>query len=142
MVGTICILKDCLKPIRKKNTNHNAKENTSKPEINLNDEQMELLYQLISPWYRIGYRDQIIHSLSGFLDKHYVSIKSSTLLIEKLAINDEEKDNRLLVLGFTYKKHPKGVSGYQYLISVLENIVDGGEKVTIVDFNYITFSHN
>jgi P4 family phage/plasmid primase-like protien len=124
--GLVDTLKDCLKPNRNKNANHYAEENISNSKINLNDEQIELLNQLISPWYRMGYRHHITYGLSGLMYKYYVSIESSLSLIQKLAINDEEIDNRLLTLQNTYEKNPKEVSGYQYLISVLENVVDGG----------------
>ncbi len=119
-------LNDCLKPKRYKNASHYSEENASNSKINLNDEQIELLNQLISPWYRMGYRHHITYGLSGLMHKYYVSIESSVSLIQKLAIDDEEKDSRLLTLQNTYEKNPKEVSGYQYLISVLENVVDGG----------------
>ena len=119
-------LQDCLKPPREKNTNHYAKENTNNSKINLNDEQIDLLYQLLSPCYRTGYRHQTIYGLSGLMHKHHVTIDSSISLIQKLSVDDEEKDSRLLLLHSTYEKNPNEVSGYQYLLSVLENVVDGG----------------
>ena len=60
------------------------------------------------------------------MHKHHVAIESSLSLIQKLSIDDEEKDNRLLNVRSTYQKSPKEVSGYQYFLSVLENVVDGG----------------
>jgi len=120
-------LKDCLKPIHEKNTNHYSKENTNNPKINLNDEQIDKLYQSLSPCYRTGYRHQIIYGLSGLMHKHHVAIESSISLIQKLSIDDEEKGNRLLNVRSTYQKNPKEVSGYQYFLSVLENVVDGGQ---------------
>ena len=57
-----------------------------------------------------------------------VAIDSSTLLIQKLSINDEERDSRLLILNTTYQKNSKEVSGYQCLLSVLENVVDGSSS--------------
>jgi hypothetical protein len=59
------------------------------------------------------------------MHKHHVAIESSISLIQKLSIDDEEKDNRLLNVRSTYQKNPKEVSGYQYFLSVLENVVDG-----------------
>jgi P4 family phage/plasmid primase-like protien len=120
------ILKDCLKPKRDKNANNYAEENKDNSKVDLSDEQIELLFQLISPWYRIGYRHQITYGLSGLMHKHYVAIESTILLIQNLSANDEERDSRLLTLYSTYQKNSKEVSGYQYLISVLENVVDGG----------------
>jgi hypothetical protein len=120
------ILKNCLKPKRDKNANNYAEKNTRNSKIDLNDEQIELLYQLISPWYRIGYRHQITYGLSGLMHRHYVAIESTVLIIQNLSAKDEERDSRLLTLYSTYQKNPKEVSGYQYLLSVLENVVDGG----------------
>ena len=103
-----------------------SRENTNNSKINLNDEQIDTLYQSLSPCYRTGYRYQIIYGLSGLMHKHHVAIESSISLIQKLSIDDEEKDNRLLNVRSTYQKSPKQVSGYQYFLSVLENVVDGG----------------
>jgi putative DNA primase/helicase len=119
------VLEECLKPTREKNTNY-TKEDTRNSKISLNEEQINSLHQLLYPCYITGYRYQIIYGLSGLMHKHYVAIESSTSLIQKLSSNDEEKDNRLLVLHSTYQKNPKEVTGYQYLLSVLENVVDGG----------------
>jgi P4 family phage/plasmid primase-like protien len=124
--GILKILGDCLKPARKKNTNYDTKEDTSNSKITLNEEQINSLQQLLYPCYITGYRYQIVYGLSGLMHKHDVAIESTTLLIQKLSSNDEEKDNRLLVLHSTYEKSSKEVSGYQYLLSVLENVVDGG----------------
>jgi hypothetical protein len=62
------------------------------------------------------------------MHKYYVAIESTTLLIQKLSITDEERESRLLVLHSTYEKNPREVSGYQYILSVLENVVDGGRS--------------
>ena len=124
--GLLKILEDCLKPKRDKDTDYNTEESTSCSRINLNDEQIDSLYQLLYPCYTTGYRDQIIYGLSGLMHKHFVAIESTTSLVQKLTIDDEEKANRLLILSSTYEKNPKEVSGYQYLLSVLENVVDGG----------------
>ena len=119
-------LKDCLKPKRDKKTNYYTEENTSWSRIKLNDEQIHSLYQLLSPCYTTGYRDEIIYGLSGLLHKHHIAIESSMSLVQKLSINDEERDSRISILHSTYQKNPKEVSGYQYLLSVLENVVEGG----------------
>jgi putative DNA primase/helicase len=44
--------------------------------------------------------------------------------MQKLFVNDEEKDIRLLIIHSTFQKNPREVSGYQYFLSVLENVVD------------------
>jgi hypothetical protein len=71
-------LKDCLKSKDDKTANYYSKDNTNSLEIILNDEQIKLLYQLLSPSYRSGYRDQIIYSLSGLMHKHHIAIESSS----------------------------------------------------------------
>ena len=119
-------LKDCLKPSYEKNKNYSAKEITNKSKINLNDEQIDSLNQSLSPCYKTGYRNEIIYGVSGFMHKHCIAIESAESLILKLTIDDEEKHNRLRVMHHTYQKNPKEVSGYHYLLSVLENVVDGG----------------
>ena len=117
-------LKDCLKPKR----SHYSRENTNNhAQINLTVDQIESIYELLSPHYRRGYRHHLIYGLSGLLYRHNVPHESSTSLIQKLSINDEEQDSRLLILNTTYQKNPKEVSGYQYLLSVLENVVTDGQ---------------
>jgi phage/plasmid-associated DNA primase len=74
----------------------------------------------------MGYRHLLVYGLSGFMHKHHIAIGSTDTLIQKLSINDEEKHSRLLVLHSTYQKNPKVVSGYHCLLSVLENVADGG----------------
>jgi len=49
-------------------------------------------------------------------------LESSISLIQRLSINDEERDSRLSVLHTTYQKSSNEVTGCQYLISVLENV--------------------
>lgn len=120
------ILKDCLKP--RVHTNHQPKEDANNyAQINLNDDQIEFIYELLSPHYRRGYRHNLIYGLSGLLHRYNVAIDSSTLLVQKLSIDDEEHESRLLILNTTYQKNSKEVSGYQYLLSVLQNVVTDGQ---------------
>jgi hypothetical protein len=116
-------LEDCLKP--KGHANHQPREDANQhTQINLNDDQLESIYELLLPCYRRGYRHHITYGLSGLLHRYSVAIDSSIILVQKLSINDEEKDSRLLVLNTTYQKASKEVSGYQWLLSVLENVVE------------------
>jgi hypothetical protein len=67
-------LKDCLKPKDKKNTNYHTNENFDHAaQVNLNDGEIEFIYQLLNPHYRIGYRHHIMYGLSGLLHKHNVT---------------------------------------------------------------------
>lgn len=116
-------LRDCLKP--KSHINNQSREDTNHhAEINLNDEQIDVISGLLLPYYRRGYRHHLAYGISGLLYKYKVVIDSSRLLIQKLTVNDEEKDSRLLILNTTYQKTSREVSGYQYLLSVLENVVN------------------
>ena len=121
-------LKDCLKPKDKKNTNYHTNENFGHAaQVNLNDGEIDFIYQLVIPHYRTGYRHHILYGLSGLLHKHNITRESAASLIQKLSIDDEERESRLLTLNDTYQKNQKEVSGYQYLLLVLENVVADGE---------------
>ncbi len=122
-------MKGCLKPNdKKKYANYHTNENFGHAaQVNLKDEEIEFIYQLLVPYYRTGYRHQIIYGLSGLLHKNNVTKESAASLIQKLLINDDERDGRLLTLNDTYQKNRKEVSGYQYLLSVLENVVADSE---------------
>jgi P4 family phage/plasmid primase-like protien len=120
-------LKDCLKP--KDYKNHESGEDANQhAQINLNEDQIEFIYDLLAPYYRRGYRHHLIYGLSGLLHRYNVAINSSTLLIHKLSIDDEEKDSRILILDTTYQKPLKEVSGYQYLLSILENVATNDQS--------------
>jgi hypothetical protein len=59
-------LKDFLKP--KGHANHWSKEDTNQhAQINLNDNQIESIYELLSPCYRRGYRHHLTYGLAGLL---------------------------------------------------------------------------
>lgn len=83
-------LKDCLKPKDDKYTNY-SRENTNNSKTILNEEQINSLYQLLYPCYITGYRHQIIYCLSGLMHKHRVAIESTTSLVQKLTINDDNE---------------------------------------------------
>jgi hypothetical protein len=119
------VLKDCLKP--RSHTEYQSNEDTSHTQINLNNDQIESIYEVLLPYYRRGYRHHLIYGLSGLLHRYNVAIDPSTLLVQKLSIDDEEQESRLLVLNTTYQNNSKEVSGCQYLLSVLENVVTDGQ---------------
>lgn len=121
-------VRDCLKP--KDHTIYQSKEDTSQhAQINLNDDQIEFICELLSPHYRRGYRHHLVYGLSGLLHRYNVAVDSSTLLIKNLSIDDEEQESRLLILNTTYQKTSKEVSGYQYLLSVLENVATDDQSL-------------
>lgn len=121
-------LKDCLKS--KDYTNYQPTEDANQhTQINLNDDQIEFTCELLSPHYRRGYRHHLIYGLSGLLHRYDVAIDSSILLVQNLSIDDEEQESRLLILNATYQKNSKEVSGYQYLLSVLENVATADQSL-------------
>ena len=122
------ILNDCLKP--KDFTNHQSREDANQhTQINLNDDQIDFICELLSPHYRRGYRHHLINGLSGLLHRYNVAIDSSILLVQNLSMDDEEQESRLLILNATYQKTLKEVSGYQYLLSVLENVATDDQSL-------------
>jgi hypothetical protein len=83
------VLKDCLKP--RGHTNHQSKDDTGHhTEINLNDNQIDSICELVSPCYRRGYRHHLIYGLCGLLHRYNIAINSSTLLVQKLSVEDEQ----------------------------------------------------
>jgi P4 family phage/plasmid primase-like protien len=127
-------LKDCLKPkYKKKKANYRVNENFDGTiQVDLKEKEIDFIYQLLVPSYRTGYRHHIIYGLSGLLHKHHITLESAASLIQKLSFNDDERDSRLLTLNDTYQKNPKEVSGYQYLLSALENVVADGQAKDIL----------
>jgi P4 family phage/plasmid primase-like protien len=62
--------------------------------------------------------------LSGFFHRNHVAIESASKVIERLAIEDEERKSRLKTLQETYKKDPKVVSGSIRLLTVLKHTMN------------------
>ena len=58
--------------------------------------------------------------MSGFFHKNQVAIESASKVIERLAIEDQERKSRLKTLQETYKKDPKVVSGSIRRLTVLK----------------------
>lgn len=97
--------------------------------IELSDDEIHVLCESISPYYKKGCRNNLVYSLSGLCHKHNVTQESATKLIEALAKDDEERKSRLAALEETYKKDPKAVSGSKYLLNALE-YATGGENTS------------
>jgi P4 family phage/plasmid primase-like protien len=126
------LLADCLKtesqdkekyfdPSRKSRIRH------SDTPIELSDDNVLVILESISPYYKKGCRHNLAYSLSGLCHKYNVTQESATKLIEALAKDDEERKSRLASLDETYKKDPKVVSGSKCLLNILE-YATGGEN--------------
>jgi P4 family phage/plasmid primase-like protien len=122
--GILKILENCIKPkenhqLEFKLTNHGNGQTS----INLTEVDVEEICESLMPYYHKGCnsRNDIVFCLCGLCHKNNVSKESTLQLIQRLAIDDEEKKSRVLVLEETYKKDPKQVSGCQRLLEVLEH---------------------
>jgi P4 family phage/plasmid primase-like protien len=95
--------------------------------IELSDEEVHVICESISPYYKKGCRHSLVYALCGLCHKYGITRESATKLIEALAKEDEEKRSRLGALEETYKKEAKAVSGSKYLLNALE-YATGGEN--------------
>ena len=84
------------------------------------------IVNLLKPVYREGYRDYIVHFLSGWMKKAGIPYDEAKKVISLLSENDEEQKQRLYVLDRTYeragnppKKELKGKSGIQEIAEAL-----------------------
>ena len=75
---------------------------------------------ILKPHYNNGIRNDLILYLSGWLRKLGVSLEAGQEIINGLAKDDEEKDNRIRTLHETYKKQDlKEIAGYSGLFKLL-----------------------
>jgi P4 family phage/plasmid primase-like protien len=125
--GILKILDNCIKPKENRQsefklTNHGI----GQPPNNLTDAEIEKMCEYLRPYYHKGCssRNDIVFCLCGVCHKNNIGKESTLNLIQRLAIDDEEKKSRLLVLEETYKKDPKQVSGCQRLLEVLEHTTE------------------
>jgi P4 family phage/plasmid primase-like protien len=89
--------------------------------IDLGNEEIQIISDSISSYYKHGARHSIVYGLCGLLHKHGVIQESTINIIQILAKDDEERKSRLATLEETYKKDPKAVSGIRYFVDVLEH---------------------
>jgi P4 family phage/plasmid primase-like protien len=114
------ILSDCLS--RKKIDESISRDDSCESEhlITLSDDDKRFFHETVMPYYKKPYRHMLCLGLSGLFHKHFVSNESGRPVIEVLARKDEERDLRLLAFDNTYNKKREQVSGYCYLLRVLE----------------------
>jgi DNA-binding ferritin-like protein (Dps family) len=74
-----------------------------------------------------GKRHNICYTLSGALHNSVVPVDCATSLLQSLAKDDEELENRLENLNAAYRKNRKEVTGYYVLYTTLQNAI--GDKL-------------
>jgi hypothetical protein len=130
--GIINILADYIKT--EKGNRFSSQYHDSKTSIDLDEGEIQAIYEYLRPYYHRNCksRNDIVFALCGLCHKNNITKESTNNIIERLAIDDEEKRSRLLVLDQTYKKDLKEVSGTQRLLGVLEHAT-GGNSSTAKD---------
>jgi hypothetical protein len=112
--GILKVLAGCIKP----------KDNQQ----SISEQETQDIIESLRPCYRGGSRNEIVFALCGLCRKNNISKESIRSLIDALAIDDEEKNSRLLVLNQTYEKDPRTVSGSKRLLEVLEHAAEGNSS--------------
>jgi hypothetical protein len=96
----------------------------------------EIVFQ-IKDFYQRQSRHNIVFGLSGYLYKNDIVLESTENVIIKLCqtTNDEEKNNRITVLHYTYSNGQSGnkTIGYTQLLTVLTRISDAQTATQILD---------
>ncbi len=93
----------------------------------LEESKIVEIVNLLRPIYKVGYRDLIIFSLTGWLKKAGISYNSARKIVELLAEKDEELNHRIYVLDRTYglrgnpptEEELKGKTGLQEIAETL-----------------------
>jgi hypothetical protein len=87
----------------------------------LDDEQVMDIVVILKPYYLRGQRNDFVLYLSGWLLKEGITINCARKVIEGLAQDDEELNDRLTTLEATYSKESlDDVKGYQGLLEILK----------------------
>jgi putative DNA primase/helicase len=124
------ILGYCLRPASNKSTSENRYHRQKNVHGEGRNQEPESILQTIAnhilPYYKKGYRNGIIMGFVGLAHKRNLPKEYAAKVIELLATNDEERANRFRILDDTYIKESRLVSGYTYLLSVLENASGDG----------------
>jgi hypothetical protein len=74
----------------------------------LNLREVDMIVSLLAPEWRAGDRHDLALRLSGWLAKSHVSREQADDIIERLAADDPELDDRLTAVADTYEKHASG----------------------------------
>jgi Bifunctional DNA primase/polymerase, N-terminal len=94
----------------------------------IDEETVSEVVSRVKPYYKGGIRNDFILYFSGWLRKLGVSFDNAENLIKELAIDDEERNNRIKTLKETYKKQdPDEVAGYSYLLELLSDPASGSQ---------------
>ncbi|GIU71167.1 MAG: hypothetical protein KatS3mg003_0646 [Candidatus Nitrosocaldaceae archaeon] len=98
-------------------------------DINAN-ELDDIIFDLIKPFYKHGYRYNIVKHLTGWLSREDIDYSIAYSIVTRLIEynNDEEADNRLLLLERAYSDRDK-LTGFPSLKELLASIDENGEEV-------------
>ena len=126
-------LGECLKPVSEKpsnsnNTNHHD-NNKRIGSLELNNEEVEIICEALSPCYKKGHRNALILALSGLLRKTGTTFESALNVVQTLAKDDEEKRTRVATLEEAYKKDPRDVCGAKYFLKTIEGLVPNARDI-------------
>ena len=149
----ITLSKEQIKKLKDLFTNRNNDDNCHfqnnlENEENSNEIDEETVYEIIvrvKSYYYDGIRNDFVLYFSGWLRKLGVSYNNAEKIIKELAIDDEERNNRVTTLRETYQKQDlKKIAGYSGLLSLLSNqcskedvIIKLKEIGEILEKNYI-----
>jgi hypothetical protein len=105
--------------------NDSAVRNTHPSEEDVCD-----IVAILKPHYRLGNRNDFTMYLSEWMRKEGIAFESALKVIERIAIDDEEKPARTRTLEETYKKEDmNNICGYSGLLSILVNETQNQDKV-------------
>jgi hypothetical protein len=100
----------------------------------INEIDEETVYEIVSivkPYYFDGIRNDFILYFSGWLRKLGVIYENAEKIIKELAIDDEEKNNRIITLRETYQKQDlEQISGRSGLLEILSDQCSGYSAIT------------
>ncbi len=113
------------------------KQVPQQPARKLSESEILKVVELLKPAYKPGYRDFIVHYLSGWMKKANVEFESAKRVIELLAQGDEEFQARIYVLEWNYglRGAPKDVEklkGKSGLQEILEEILGEEKAIEII----------
>jgi hypothetical protein len=99
----------------------------------LTDKGVEKSVELLTDYYQKGSRQNLVLGLSGHILKCGLALDSGEKIVTNLALNDDERKDRIAALHATFKKDPNEVAGPSLLLEVLQVFVGRDEANKIVD---------
>jgi len=107
----------------------------------IHDGKIERIANLISPYWKEGFRNQLEQGLLGFLVKSGVDRETARKIVERICeiTHDEEKDHRLYLVDYHYngrkeilESQGRGLSGLSKIRETLESMEIPDEEINRV----------